>query len=188
MAQPPPLDPYWNLSEVSLLRRILTNLNDWIANGGGGGGGGGVNKIIAGSGISVSPGTGLGNVTVSATGGGAGVARAAATNNAGNTTITPTASIQKYVLTLTGAARTSIIILDTAGRSAGDKIFLNLILPATANIVIAVRNATSGGTLLLPVESFPTQTLTTDGNLLSAHWEFTYTGAAWEFDTSNLPA
>lgn len=38
--------------------------------GNGGGGGGAVTQIIAGSGIAVSPGTGVGNVTVSATGGG----------------------------------------------------------------------------------------------------------------------
>lgn len=186
MAQPPPLDPYWNLSEVSLLRRILTNLNDWIANGGGGGGTGLPDQTGHAGEYLTTNGSAASWATIPA--GGASNAYAAATNNAGNTTITPSQSNQTTRLTFGGSARSSIIILDVAGRSAGDKIFLDLILPATANIVISVRNATAGGTLLLPVESFPTQDLTTDGSLLSAHWEFTFTGTAWIYDMSNLPA
>lgn len=154
---------------------------------GGSGSGAGVTSIIAGAGISVDQATG--NVTITATGGsGGGNAYATATNNSGDTTITPTEPNQTTRLTFGGSARSSIIILDVAGRTAGDKIFLDLVLPATANIVIDVRNATSGGTRLLPTESFPSQDLTTDGNLLSAHWEFTYTGSAWAYDMSNIPA
>ena len=186
MANPPPLYPFWNDSQTVLLRKILTNLA-MIAESGGSGGG--VTQIVAGTGISVSPPGGTGVVTVTATGGsGGGNAYDASTNNTGNTTITPTEPNQTYKLTFTGAARSSIIILDVAGRTAGDKIFLDLVFPATANIIISVRNATSGGTLLLPVETYPTQDLTTDGSLLSAHWEFTYTGSAWIFDSSNVPA
>ncbi len=157
----------------------------FYAPGGGGGGGSGVSSIIAGAGISVDQATG--DVTVTATGT-AGNADAAFTNNSGNTTITPTKPNQSILGTVGGAARSSIIILDVAGRTAGDRIMLDLILPATAAIILSVRNATSGGTLLLPVESFPTQNLTTDGNLLSARWEFTFNGTAWRYDMSNLPA
>lgn len=184
MANPPPLWPTSTDSQTDLLRKILTNLAYSIENGGGGGGSlpsqaGHAGEFLTTNGVAAS----WSAVSASALN-----AYAAATNNAGNSTITPTKPVQTTVLTFTGAARSSIVILDVAGRSAGDKIFLNLILPATANIVISVRNATSGGTLLLPVEMFPTQDITTDGNLRSTYLEFTYTGTAWIYDMSNLPA
>lgn len=171
-------------SQVDLLRKLVNNTALIAAGGGSGGGlpsqGGHAGEFLTTNGTTAS--------WAAIPAGGVSNAYAAATNNTGNTTVTPTQSNQTSRITFTGSARSSIIILATAGRSAGDKIFMDLILPATANIVISVRNATSGGTLLLPVESFPTQDLTTDGNLLSAHWEFTYTGAAWIYDMSNLPA
>jgi hypothetical protein len=173
-------------SQTVLLRKICYNTAQIVDTGGGGGG---VTRIIAGSGIAVSPVGGTGDVTVSATGGAAGNAYAAATNNAGNTTITPTKATETRLITFTGAASARILILDVTGRTAGDKLFLDLIFPATSGLVISARNATAGGTLLLPVESFGGgQTFTTDGNVLSAHWEFTYTGTAWIYDMSNLPA
>ena len=174
-------------SQTVLLRKICNNTAQIVDTGGGGGGA--VTKIIAGTNITIDPVTGLGAVTINASGGsGGGNDYAAATNNSGNTTVTPTQPNYTEKLTFTGAASSRIIILVTGGRSAGDKIFLDLVFPATAGLVISVRNATSGGTLLLPVESFPTQDFTTDGNILSAHWEFTYTGTAWIYDMSNLPA
>lgn len=168
-------------SQTSLLRKICYNTAQLVD---GGGGGGGVTSIIAGTGISVNQATGA--VTVTNTG--SANAYATATNNSGNTTFTPTASIQSYLATVGGTARTSIFIMATAGRTAGDKIFLDIIFPATAAIVIEVRDATAGGTLLLPAEVFPSQNFTTDGVTLSAHWEFTYTGAAWIYDSSSIPA
>lgn len=187
MANLPPLWPGPTDSQTDLLRKILTNLAYSIENGGGGGGA--VTKISAGTGITISPLNGLGNVTINATGGGGGGnAYATATNASGNTTLTPTQPVQTTKLTFSGSAGNRIIILATAGRTAGDKLFLDVVLPATSGIVVSVRNATSGGTLLLPVESFPSQDFTTDGNVLSAHWEFTYTGTAWNYDSSNLPA
>lgn len=178
-----PESGYPSDSPTVLLRKICNNTALIVAGGGGGGlpsQGGHAGEFLTTDGSTAS--------WAPIPAGGASNAYAAATNNTGNTTVTPTQSNQTSRITFTGAARSSIIILDVAGRSAGDKIFMDLILPATANIVISVRNATSGGTLLLPVESFPTQDLTTDGNLLSAHWEFTYTGSAWIYDMSNLPA
>ncbi len=170
-------------SQTVLLRKICDNTAQLVD--GGGGGGGGVTSIIAGAGISVDQATGA--VTVSATGGAPG-AYAAFTNNSGNSMLTPTKPVQTYLGTVGGAARTSIFILDVAGRTAGDKIFLDLILPATPAIVLVVRNATSGGTLLLPAEVFPAQSFTTDGTILSWHLEFTYTGTAWIYDSSNIPS
>lgn len=152
-----------------------------------GGSGAGVSSIIAGAGISVDQATG--DVTVSATGGsGGGNAYATSTNNSGNTTVTPTEPNYSLGLTVGGSARTSILILDTAGRTAGDRIRLDITLPATANIVLEVRNATSGGTLLLPAEIFPSQQFTTDGAVLSAVWDFVFTGTAWRYELSNQPA
>jgi len=177
---------YVSDSQVSLLRKICYNTAQIVDNGGGGGA---VSKLIAGTNITLSPVNGLGNVTINATGGGGGGnAYATATNNSGNTTVTPTQPNYSLGLTVGGAARTSIFILDIAGRTAGDRLRLALTLPATAAIVLEVRNATSGGTLLLPVESYATQDLTTDGSLLSATWDFVYTGSAWKYELSSLPS
>lgn len=98
----------------------------------------------------------------------------AAANNAGNTTVTPTAHNYFAVIAVGGAARTSVMILSTAGSpapAAGDMIGFDFIFPATAAIVIEMRNATAGGTLL---ESF-----TTDGVTLAGSVSFVYDGAAW---------
>lgn len=113
---------------------------------------------------------------------------ATATNDAGDTTITPASENQTVLLTVGGVARTSNIILDVAGRTIGDRLAIPVILPATADIVLAIRNATAGGTLLLPAEVYPTQDLTTDGNILSWFLEFVFDGAAWIYMNSKIPA
>jgi len=153
--------------------------------GGGGGGGSGVSEIIAGPGISIDQGTGV--VTISAAAA-APTDYATATNNSGNTTITPTVAIQTFALSIGGSARTSIIILATAGRLAGDKIFMDLALPATTDIILEFRNATSAGTLLLPAATFASQQYATNGFDRSLHVEFTFTGSAWRYDVSTIPA
>lgn len=168
-------------SAVNLLRKITNNLALVAA----GGGGGAVNSILAGAGISVDQPTGV--VTISATGTAANDYETAA-NNAGNTTVTPTEANYALGLTVGGAARTSILILDITGRAAGDRIRLDLTLPATAAILLEARNATAGGTLLLPAEKFPSQQFETDGVTLSATWDFVFTGAAWRYELSNQPA
>lgn len=175
-------------SQVDLLRKLVNN-TALIAEGGISGGG--VTQIVAGANVTISPLNGLGAVTINATGGGGGGGGndyAASTDIGAGTTVSPTQPTYTYQLTYVGAAGARNLILNTSGRTAGDKVFLDLIFPATSGIVISVRNATAGGTLLLPVESFPAQTFTTDGNILSAHWEFTYSGSAWVYDMSNIPA
>lgn len=172
-------------SQVDLLRKLVNN-TALIAEGGGGGGAGLPSQTGHAGEYLTTNGT---DASWAALPGGSALnSWGASTNNTGNTTITQAQANETYALTFTGSAGARIIILDVTGRTAGDKLFLDLILPATAAIVISVRNATAGGTLLLPVESFPTQDLTTDGSLLSAHWEFTFNGTAWVFDMSNLPA
>lgn len=150
-----------------------------------GGGGSGVSSIIAGAGISVNQATGA--VTVTNTGS-APTGYATVTNNTGNTTVTPTIPLYDLGVNVTGSARTSILILATAGRTQGDRARLLMTFPATAAIVLEVRNATAGGTLLFPADIFTSQQYTTNGFDLSAVWEFEYTGSAWRFVMSNIPA
>ncbi len=114
--------------------------------GGGGSGGSGVSSIIAGAGISIDQATG--NVTITNTGISGPATESNFSNAAGNTTITPASGNHIAIGAVSGAARTSVMILDVSGRSDGDVLRLRLEQPATANIVEEVRNATSGGTLL----------------------------------------
>lgn len=113
---------------------------------GGAGAGGGVTSIIAGAGISVDQATGA--VTITNTGIAGSATVSSFTNNSGNTTITPTSASEIVVGVFGGTARTSIAILDVAGRSDGDRMSIRFQQPSVANVVEEIRNATAGGTLL----------------------------------------
>ena len=67
---------------------------------------------------------------------------------------------------------------------------LLFVFPATTGIIVQPRNNTVVGTLLLPADIFtsPSQGYTTNGFDLSAAMEFEFTGSAWRFVTSNIPA
>lgn len=102
---------------------------------------------------------------------------AAAANASGNTTITPGAVALSHleVTTVSGSGSTTRIMIlatSTAPR-AGCIIRHRLALPATAEITLEWRNATSGGTLIT--------SLVTDGAGDDAVAEFYYDGAAWQF-------
>ncbi len=84
----------------------------------------------------------------SGTAGHAGNGTLAATNNAGNTTITPTKATWTQQMTYTGAAGTRIMILDAASAVEGDTIDLFGAKTDGAGVIVEVRNATAGGTLL----------------------------------------
>jgi hypothetical protein len=169
-------------STVSLLRKICNNTALIAA---GGGGGGGVTSILAGAGISVDQTTGA--VTVSVTGT-AGNAYHSDVVVAG-ITITPTASNYVNKLTFSGAAGTYDVALNPTSAHAGDKVRLDCVFPATAGLIITVWGQNTLITKLLPVESFGAgQNFTTDGNVLSACWDFVFDGAAWQYEMSNLPA
>lgn len=180
MANPPPLYPFWNDSPTSLLRKIVINTAMIASNGGSGASlpaqGGHAGEFLTTDGATLSWAPASGNTY------------ATATNNAGNTTVTPTQANYALGLTVGGVARTSLLILDITGRAAGDRIRLDITLPATAAIVLEVRNATAGGTQLLPTELFAANQFTTDGVVLSATWDFVYTGAAWKYEMSSIPA
>lgn len=95
-----------------------------------------------------------------------------ANNAAGNTTITPAAHNLFVASAITGAARTSVFILaTTVPPAAGDRIAIGFTFPATAGIILEMRNSVVGGTLIY--------NFTTDGVVLSGLFEFVYTGAAW---------
>ena len=106
-------------------------------------------------------------------GGGAPSVIDATANSAGNSTITPTGSNQIQIVTVTGVARTSIFILDVAGRVEGDVLELRFVQPATAAIIEVVRNATAGGTILY--------SYTTDGSGVDhLYCKLYFDGAAWQ--------
>lgn len=192
MANPPPLWPSSTDSQTDLLRKILTNIAFQIENGGGGGGA--VTKIIAGSGIAVSPVNGLGNVTVSATGGGSANGYQEVTVT-GQTTIT-TGNVRAFTSKITFAGAAGIrdvnfnhFVTGTTLHTAGDKLRLDIVFPATSGLVVTVWQTNAQLVKLLPVELFGAgQNFTTDGNILSACWSFIFDGAEWQFESSNLPA
>jgi hypothetical protein len=125
--------------------------------------------LTAGEGITIT--NGSGSITIATT------RRSgsynAQSNSSGTSTITPVPTSMQHVemITFSGSAGTRTIVLDTADRVAGDMCFLRMTVPATANIVVEVRNSTSGGTLL--------SQLTTDTSGDDASFTYVYTGSAW---------
>lgn len=171
-------------SQVNLLRKLVNNTALIVAAGGGGGAGLPAQAGNAGRFLTTDGATASWGITVTAPN-----SFNSDTNNGGNSTVLATAQNHTEHLLFIGAARSSIIILDANNISAGDIIVLHLTLPATPNIVISVRTGSVAGALLLPVESYPTQNFTTDGNILSAYWRFVAGNSGeWLYDTSNIPA
>lgn len=106
----------------------------------------------------------------------------AQTNASGTSNIQPDSdkALHTEKITVSGGATTRTIVLKTTGRIAGDKLALRLEVPATAGIVIEVRNATALGDIL-------TQ-LTTDTEGTPCALEYVYNGSAWEKYLANYPA
>lgn len=109
---------------------------------------------------------------------------AASTNASGNTTITPGAVNGEHVevTTISGTGSTTrILVLATSNApTAGARITNRVSLPATADITIEWRNATSGGTLIT--------SLITDGSGDDGVFEFYYDGSAWQLLRPTYPA
>lgn len=112
----------------------------------------------------------------------------ATANITGNSTISPASANHTDAITVTGVASSRIFAVATTGRNAGDRCSLVFTLPATASIVITVRNATVGGTQLLPSEIYPSNAYTTDGTVLSLTVELYFDGTAWKYKSSQSPA
>jgi len=117
---------------------------------------------------------------------------AGVTNNiGGNSVITPSSANHTESVVMTGAAGAYILAIATAGRNPGDVCNLQITFPATAGLVINVRNNTVGGTQLLPTTSnYAANAYTTNGIILSATWSFTMNaaGTAWQFLRGNTPS
>lgn len=194
MANPPPLWPAWNDSQTDLLRKILTNIAFSIENGGGGGGGlpsqgGHAGEFLTTDGTAaswapvVAGGTDNGYPTPIVLG--------------GQTTITTgnyRTTTQKVTLSGAAGARAinfnpNILPFNPTLHTSGDKLRLDLVFPATSGLVLTIWQTNAQLVKLLPVETFGAgQNFTTDGNVLSACWDFVFDGAAWQFDMANTPA
>lgn len=101
------------------------------------------------------------------------------TSSADNITLTKgTAFAKTQTIKLSVSAGvgafTSKIILDTENAASGDIARAKLLMPASENPTIEIRNATSGGTLLY--------TLAGTGSAFAATLTFTFNGTAWESD------
>lgn len=105
-------------------------------------------------------------------------------SSAGNTNVTPGVNSASHgviaTVTAGGGAFTRTVSLLTANSSAGDRCVIHFIMPASANPLIQVRNATSGGTLLCTI------TGETGGDDLCA--EFLFDGTAWQPLSANYLA
>lgn len=107
----------------------------------------------------------------------------AQSSSSGDLTVSPgVLSLQHTeVLTLSGTARTTKIVLDTANSPAtGSRIVLRLNLPAVASILLDFRNASTTGTQIT--------TYSTDGSGDDAVIEFYFDGTAWQFLSAAIPA
>jgi hypothetical protein len=89
----------------------------------------------------------------------------------GNITAVPTSNNHTEKVTVSGIARTSIVILPITGMVDGGLMRVRFILPATANIIIQVASGTAGNVI---------STIST-GQVLSALLEyyFDYAAQAW---------
>lgn len=99
---------------------------------------------------------------------------------AGNTNITRTSGSHAHTAfaTISGTASTrTFAVLTTNSPAAGDKVRIYFLNPATAAIVLEVRNATSAGTLL--------KSITTDGTGEDFFVDLVYSGSAWELAGDN---
>ena len=100
-----------------------------------------------------------------------------AQNNAtGNSTVTPASQIHTEAIAISGAARTSLIILGTVNIVAGARVALRLTgLNAAASIVLQIVSGISTGPLVA--------TITTDGAMVRAAVDCIFDGTQWNFAT-----
>ena len=109
-------------------------------------------------------------------------------NSSGNLTVTCSRPNERVKLTISGAARTSYIIVSRVRRRKGDIVEFIVTLPTTADIVLDFRNGALDGDPLLSAEKFPDQQFTTDGEITTARFRFCYDGGAWIYIDSQIPA
>lgn len=91
-------------------------------------------------------------------------------NSTGNSAINPASQNHLELVAVTGSARTSNLVVSLVGLVAGARPTIRLALPATAAIVLNVRNGTAGGTIVA--------TLTTNGSARAVLFELYFDGTA----------
>jgi len=104
---------------------------------------------------------------------------AATVSTAGDTALAKSNAVNKtQTLRLTvsagAGAYARTVSLSVTNCAAGDVARVTLLMPASVNPLIQIRNATSGGTLLYSMAG--------TGTALSQSLQFTYNGTAWESD------
>jgi hypothetical protein len=109
-----------------------------------------------------------------------GVSYRASLSSTGNLTLAPGAEVHTEAVTVSGAPGTRIVILPTAGITAGALIQAYFTFPATAGIAFEFRTGAVGGPLALSV--------TTDGSSLSGAFCFVFTGTTWIIFSALVPA
>lgn len=115
-------------------------------------------------------------------------ARAAVANTDGDSTLTPTAANMTFNVTFTGAAGLRRMVMNTYGRTAGDRATVSCVFPTTEGLEIDFRNGALAGDQLLPAESFPDLTYTTDGLTTTAMFEFVFGDNEWIYVQHSIPA
>ncbi len=106
----------------------------------------------------------------------------------GSTTVPILAQNMSVQLGLNGIAGLHTIILPRRGVSRGLRVILKVGLPAIAGVILDLRDNAVDGTQLLPAETFPDQTFTSDGITVSATFELVYKGSAWLYVESSIPS
>lgn len=108
------------------------------------------------------------------------VAEQSVSNSTGNTTILPVGQVNTVFVNVTGAASTRNILLAENNMLTGATARLTFAFPATAGIVVNVRNDVLAGSILA--------NFTTDGEQLSAVMDFVYDGSTWVLTGAAVPA
>lgn len=103
-------------------------------------------------------------------------------NSSGNTTVSVGSKLQHTeVTTISGAATTRIMIVETVGPPVnGARLSHRLILPATAGITIEWRSGSAGGPLIT--------SMVTDASGDDAKLDAYFDGSAWQFDGFDYPS
>lgn len=101
-------------------------------------------------------------------------------NSTGNSEISPTSGDHIEDIAFSGAASTRVAFVDTNNRASGDRCTILATFPATAGIVVQIRNGSPTGTVLY--------TYTSDGSGNSAAFELYFANGAWQPLRVQVPA